>query len=301
MKQDYVELAARQASEKVLNNAWEQILNQIEAFQIKMKEFRIDSVIADCSRQNFFDVLHGLVKNDTQQISLENYAFGPGPDDIRLSLAKNQKPGITSEQLEVIREDSSDNDVTMEQASMTIFSNIFNYVNFLEESREDFSKYTSSLNVSGEISVGRVFENDHYEACKIPGITNTLRQLTGWVDREADRFKQDLTERFDKILQNTMLEINQTYPGLNLIAHLHGEDDVIGFDNEEDIEFTFIQNEEQIVLNSQNIDQCEKTWPGLEARLKEIMDCVSSINRNIGIINESREIDTPFECSEPDI
>ena len=278
----------------VRENAWNAILNQIEAFQARIAELGMTSVIAHCSfEEDRFEVLcqdedyigtrYGF--EDKKPNHLRNHGFGPGPDRIGLS---RDYHGVAKIDIH-----PQDHDMKLDKAAEIIFGNIINYVRALNGTHANMIKFRVVLENDGGIDVRGIDENGRGQNWQIPDVTNTFRQLTGWVQREAGRFESNLTNRFAGVLESCVREINEVYPGLNLTVFMPERKFGYGFPKEP-VEFEIACNGERgkfrithegTRTNSKSFGKngLERAYPGLFGKLAEITRACESIDQTIEI------------------
>ena len=214
-------MSCRERNPDVRADVWNAILNQIEAFQARIAELRMTSVIAHysveegrfqilCSNEDYIGIRFGF--DGKKPNPLCNHGFGSGLDRISLSY---DYTGVAKMDIE-----SQNDDMKLDKAAETVFGNIINYIRALRGTHAGMTKLVVVLENDGGIDVKGIDKNGHYRDWSIPDVTNTFRQLTGWVQREAGRFESNLTNRFAGVLETCVREINEDYPGLNLTVFM---------------------------------------------------------------------------------
>ena len=294
----------------IRSNVWNAILDQIEAFQARITELGMASVIAHysfeedrfkvlCSDEDYIGIQHGF--DGKKPNPLRNHGFGPGLDRIRFIYDYH---GVAKMDIH-----SQNHDMKLDKAAETVFGNIINYVRALRViPYKDMTKFEVVLENDGGIDVKGIDENGCYQDWSIPDVTNTFRQLTGWASRETDRFERDLTSRFAGVLESCVEKINEDYPDLNLAAFMPERKFGYGF-SKEPVEFEIAYKGERSKFrithegtrtNSERFGKSglEQTYPGLFGKLAKITRDCESIDQTIEIDRSKGIHIDPSSCQD---
>ena len=253
--------------------AWEKILNQIETLQIKMKEYGVEMMFNHHS-PNSPDFAQGsqgarFLDGKNECTFLKDAKFGPWPHHIEL---------VRVDGKDTIDTKWSTVSASMWSAATRISGNIFGFINATNDSGMEIRDFELRIEENGRILVETVSKDSEQEnrfvrnTWPVPVITNTIRQLNGWLEVEARTLREDMQNRLFEILRQEVFAINQEYPGLELTMYGkgHGSGEIgfrMNYEDRIGIDFSNMRN-----------DVLEDNWPGLAMQLDGVIAIYAAYN-----------------------
>ena len=219
--------------------AWGMILNQVRAFQAKMREYGIEQVIADFNPRH-----HGNSAQDgndpvfeSETREFETHEAGTGKDPNRISLKEQNKRlagkkfgsfpkrvhlAISNETGKEVIETAPTFSNTMLQASKCIFANVLDYHNAIRDRNESFCSFDLKLKAKGDIDIGFTVEGGSRRQCPVVERQHAFPEMAEWMEESVAQFRTALTEKFIGVLTNFVEEVNRDHP-LDMVIDTHGE------------------------------------------------------------------------------
>jgi hypothetical protein len=244
------------------DEAWKMILDQIEALQNKLPKFGCQAAVDHYSTEDGIAGLQGaeFVNSCASRVALDGCEFGEMPDMISLT---------SSEQGEVIQTHPGEGLASMRDAAGQIFENICEYIYATSGPDAVIDGFDLCLRSQGAIEIDVISEASR--PWSPPAVTNSLKQLGAWFDREVERISYEVTDRFTELVTSISADLEDEYPGLDLTVMAgHGS-----------ISFKMNYEGQRVRFDRMRFEEVEEAYPGLHEKIEEIENAYNSLDMRI--------------------